>query len=117
MHFDGGVKGHAKFFGAIADGHTVPLSVLIPMTGPAKLMVCNPLTQALRRNAFHGMSAEERQKIVSAETEILTVNVGEMLVFTHDFCHCGAKDVPNSRMFLSFSHPSSLIAQNQVVVI
>jgi hypothetical protein len=38
-------------------------------------------------------------------------------VFTHDFCHCGEKDTTNSRMFISFSHKTSMIAQNQVYVV
>ena len=52
-----------------------------------------------------------------AHTKVLVVEMDEILVFAHDFCHCGEKDEVNSRMFLGFSHTSSVIASNNVYVV
>jgi hypothetical protein len=80
MHFDGGFDRRAQFFGAIETDHTVPLSVLIPMTGPVKLRVCHALTRALRDGTFYDIPEQERHALIAEQSETLTIELGEMLV-------------------------------------
>ena len=102
LHCDSGKNGRPHPFGPVSPDHRVPLSALVPLTNTVKLSINPTLTRLIQEGVYGKLSLTAKSEIKKRGTVILELNVGEILVFCHDFVHGGAKDDPNLRMFLSY---------------
>ena len=114
LHLDSGINGLPTGFGVLHEDHNVPLSVLIPLTSVVKIEHSEELTQHVCSSTIDEVASEQR-KLMKRDT--ISIEIGKMLVFTHDFVHAGAKDQPNYRMFLALQSPKRPANTNLVIVI
>ena len=114
LHMDSGIDGLPTAFGFLDDDHDAPLSVLIPLTKSVQIDYSKVLTKHVCESTLHEVSDEAR---MLQPRDTITVEVGKMMVFTHDFVHAGARDSPNYRMFMALQHPMRPAHTGLVVVI